>query len=384
MPKVKLSQNFVNNPPSTSKRRKTDYYDTLQPGLILEVRVNGRGTYYLRCRQHDGKTKQIKLGAVQEISLAEARNKATEVRQHHTTQDETPATNQITLSSFVYENYLPYVKLHKRSWEFDEKTLVKKILPQWGDRELGSITRADIVEYHNNFARQGYKPGTANRHLALVKHLFNLACKWDFIEKNPAKGVTPFANPNTKERYLSTTETSRLLLAIQQSPAPVSPDIILFLLYTGARRSEALKAKWQDMDLERCIWTVPLSKSGKPRYIPLSQAAMEILRKRLASRYPGSDYVFTNPGTGTRFKHIYNAWHSIRTQADLQDVRLHDLRHNFASMLVNQGRSLYEVQKLLGHADSKTTQRYAHLSQESLMEAANLVGESIRAGQAAA
>ncbi|MFW6179189.1 MAG: tyrosine-type recombinase/integrase, partial [Desulfohalobiaceae bacterium] len=96
---------------------------------------------------------------------------------------------------------------------------------------------------------------------------------------------------------------------------------------------------------------------------------------------PDSIYVFANTRTKKPYKHLFRAWHNIRTQAGIPDVRIHDLMHNFASVLVNQGRSLYEVQKLLGHADSKTTQRYAHLSQESLIEAANLVGQSILVGQ---
>jgi integrase len=122
------------------------------------------------------------------------------------------------------------------------------------------------------------------------------------------------------------------------------------------------------------VWTVPLSKSGKPRYIPLSRAAIALLEKR---RGNGSEYVFPSPKTGKPMIQLYFTWNKIRKKAGIPDVRIHDLRHNFASLLVNNGRSLYEVQKLLGHADISTTQRYAHLSQDTLKDATEIVSLSL-------
>jgi len=151
-------------------------------------------------------------------------------------------------------------------------------------------------------------------------------------------------------------------------------DLITFLILTGARKSEASQARWENINLQTGVWTVPLSKSGKPRYIPLSQAAIELLEKR---RVNGNEYVFPSPKTGRPLIHLYYPWDKIRKQAGISDVRIHDLRHNFASLLVNHGRSLYEVQKLLGHADISTTQRYAHLSQDTLKDATEIVSLSL-------
>jgi integrase len=149
--------------------------------------------------------------------------------------------------------------------------------------------------------------------------------------------------------------------------------LIGFLLLTGARKSEALNLRWEQIDYDRRLWTVPLSKSGKPRHIPLSDGALRLLEQAkdiTARRGASGAFAFPNLRTGERLKDITHAWDTARKAAGLPDVRLHDLRHSYASALVNEGRSIYEVQKLLGHANIATTERYAHLSHKTLAEGA--------------
>lgn len=151
------------------------------------------------------------------------------------------------------------------------------------------------------------------------------------------------------------------------------------LILTGARKREVLDSKWEDFDVERKQWRIPMTKTGRPRHIPLSDGVITLLKT--VPRKAGVPYVFANPKTGLPFRSIWNSWTTAREAAGLEDVRLHDLRHSFASFLVNAGRSLYEVQKILGHTQVKTTQRYAHLAQETLLDATNAVsgilGDSI-------
>ena len=143
--------------------------------------------------------------------------------------------------------------------------------------------------------------------------------------------------------------------------------IVPMLILTGARKREVLDAKWTDFDLERRIWRIPTTKAGKARHVPLSDGVMHLL-----STMPrDSQWVFPNPDTSKPYVSIYCAWHTARTKAGLTDVRMHDLRHSFASLLINAGRTLYEVQNILGHTQVKTTQRYAHLSQDTLLAASN-------------
>ena len=145
--------------------------------------------------------------------------------------------------------------------------------------------------------------------------------------------------------------------------------IVPMLILTGARKREVLDAKWADFDLERRIWRIPTTKAGKARHVPLSDGALHLLSTM--PREAECPWAFANPDTGKPFISIYCSWHSARTQAGLADVRMHDLRHSFASLLINSGRTLYEVQHILGHTQVKTTQRYAHLSQDTLLAATN-------------
>ena len=280
-----------------------------------------------------------------------------------------------TLKEFINTRYLPHVKVYKRSWKMDEAMIERQILPRWGNARLSGITRQDIQDFQADFISAGYKPGSVNRQMALVKYIFSLAEKWEVIDKSPSRGVAMLPDNNKIERYLTPTETSRLLHELQNCKSTVVSDIIEFLILTGARKGEAVNAKWNDVDFDHALWTVPISKSGKPRYIPLSKAALNVIEK---SQGNNSDYIFPSPKSGDKpFKDFYWTWDKIRKKAGISDVRIHDLRHNFASILVNHGRSLYEVQKLLGHANISTTQRYAHLSQDTLKEATEIVSLSI-------
>jgi integrase len=149
----------------------------------------------------------------------------------------------------------------------------------------------------------------------------------------------------------------------------------MLLLLTGARRSEIMHAKWEYVDWQKRTLLVPLSKSGRPRTIALSSEAIALL----GSLRPVADtgYIFPSPVTEHGFVYLFFPWDRIRRRAGLRDVRLHDLRHSFASFLVNKGVSLYVVQALLGHTQPRTTQRYAHLAQQTLLDAAEVVSAAI-------
>jgi len=275
---------------------------------------------------------------------------------------------------------LPYVKGYKRTWELDERIFNNKIKPKWGNRKLSEITRQDIELFKTDFINADYKPATTNRYMALLKYIFSLAEKWEVIDKSPARGTSKLEENNIVERYLTALETENLLRELKCCEHTIVPDLIEFLILTGARKSEATNAEWKHMDFENEIWTVPLSKSGHSRPIVLSQAAIRLLEKR-KGLLENTPYVFVNLQTGLPIKYFYRAWNNIRKNAGIADVRLHDLRHNFASVLINSGVSLYEVQKLLGHSNIQTTQRYAHLEKSTLKEAVSLVQSRIYAGE---
>jgi len=199
-----------------------------------------------------------------------------------------------------------------------------------------------------------------------VRGFYNLAKKWEIpgIEKNPAE-CFDFAEENNKiERYLTKEESTKLIEQVKKSDNKMLQYIIPFLLLTGARRNECLHCRWEHFDFASLVWTIPLAKSGKVHHIPLTSTLLQLLQS--IPKKDNSPYVFPGP-KGVPFKNIYTAWNTARTKVGLRDVRMHDLRHSFASALVNSGVSLYAVQNLLGHHNISVTQRYTHLSQDSLM-----------------
>ena len=283
-----------------------------------------------------------------------------------------------TLRTFVSDRYLPYVKEYKRSWDTDETNLRLHLLPMFGDKQMDRITRGEVTALRQQLKQKGYAAGTCNRILVLLKFVFNCALRWETLPSgtiNPCVGVTPFADHGARERYLTDEEVKRLLVGLDSTRQTMVAQIVKLLLYTGARRSEIVNARWEYVDLEQQVLTVPISKSGKPRHIALSDAAVALLKE--VPRQPDIPWVFFNPRTKNHPISFFTAWNRIRSNAGIPDVRLHDLRHSYASMLVRAGRSLYEVQKLLGHYDPKVTMRYAHLSPRALVDAANVVANVI-------
>ena len=276
-----------------------------------------------------------------------------------------------TFAEFIDQQYLPFIRTYKKSWGTDLSLLKNHLLPRFGTRYLDEISRIDIVGMHAARRASGAAPGSANRLLILMRYCYNLAIRWEVpgIKANPCAGVPLLEVNNKKERYLSQEEAKRLYEAVCESQNPMLRYVVPLLILSGARKREVLDAKWEDFDLERRIWRIPTTKAGKPRHVPLADGALHLLST--TPRTDGCPWAFANPDTGKPYVSIYCAWHTARTKAGLADVRMHDLRHSFASLLINNGRTLYEVQHILGHTQAKTTARYAHLSQDTLLAAAN-------------
>ena len=381
MPKIHLKPQFVTSPPLPKDKAKIDYFDTVLPGFLLEVRRTGTSTYYLRYRDKNGSVRQIKIGTSEAISLEEARSLAKTLKSQtvigfdpKAIQNKAKATP--TFKDFVTNQYLPFVQTYKRSWQQDKTFIDQRMMRLWGNKKMSEFCTRDLILFQNSLAQSHLQPGTVNRYMALVKYIFNLAERWEIIDKAPTRNAPPLEDSSRKERFLTPDELQQLLKALDACTRPVIPDVFRFLLLTGARRNEAVHLVWTELDMANAFWTLPAArnKSKKSKTIPLSSDAMVILERH---RGNGSVYVFPNPDTGKPYQHTFWTWDQIRKDAGLPEMRIHDLRHVHASILVNSGRSLYEVQKLLGHSQLSTTQRYAHLTQDTLREAAEKVGQVV-------
>ena len=385
MPHATLDALFVRTAVCPEGKSKVDYYDTAITGFILEVRASGGKTFHLRYRDAHGKQRQHKIGDTKSVSFDKARQAATKLRSEvvlgGSPSDERKAKRLIpTIAEFAAERYMPFAKGYKKSWTLDDSYLRNHILPQFGHRHLDQITLLEVITFHQAKRDAGFALATCNRSVIILRYMYNLAKKWKIpgAESNPTHGLQLFAVNNARERYLSVDETLRLKQAVQNSENQQLQFIVPLLLMTGARKRELLDARWEHFDLDRRNWRIPTSKSGKPRHVPLSLVVMEILTQ--LPRWEGCPYVVPNPQSRLPYKSIYCSWNTARKEAGLPEVRMHDLRHSMASNMVNSGRSIYEVSNVLGHTQLKTTQRYSHLSQETLIAAvdaaANATGTS--------
>ncbi len=378
MPVHKLSDDLVATLTCPQGRAHIEVFDTLMRGLYVDVLANGRMAFRVRYRQN-GKKRAHTLGNARLLTVAEARDLArTALRKVIAGGDPKAVDLPIdgpTITHFFTQQYLPFVKSYKRSWDTDETMIRNHLVPALGDRAMGSLIPPDIARVVEAMRSRDYAAGTINRVLVLLRYGYTLALRWhiDGVDSNPAKELKNLKEDNKIERYLTPEQTTRLLAAVRHSQNPLLAPIVAFLLFTGARKREALDAKWQDVDWRQKLWRIPKTKSGKVRHVPLSSGALKLLQELKEKADPAIEHIFANPRTGLPFVSIFYSWDSARKEACLPELRIHDLRHSFASFLVNAGRSLYEVQELLGHADIRTTSRYAHLSRERLREAVEVV-----------
>ena len=342
-------------------------------GLRLEVRSTGGKTYYYTYRDHRGKQRSYKLANAADVSPAQARLLCERARSKiamgtDIVEERKQFRQATTLADFYATSFLPYIQGYKRSWQTDVSVFQNHILPVLGNLYLDAITPADVGVVMTR-ARERLADSTCNRLLILLRYTFNLAIRWQVVgvTVNPTRTHQLKKISHYRERCLTALKTERLLMFVNRSSDRMLKYIIPMLLLTGARKREVLDARWVDMDIERRFWRIPRTKSGKERYVPLSDAAIELL-SRVPRRKHG-EYIFANHRTHQPFGCVYRSWNRARKLAGMPELRVHDLRHSFASFLVNAGCSLYEVQKILGHASITMTQRYSHLSLDSLLKA---------------
>lgn len=388
MPKNNLSQKFLQQLLQSPPPKLTQYSDEEIRGFILEYRPSGSGTWYFRYYDTAKSMRYHRIGNTKTMNAIEARKNAYHIatiiqQKKNLQQEKLLKTKALTIKQFAFEHYLPHMKLKKRSWQLDKRVLEQYIFPTFSEQHLSSIKRVEVIAWQNNLSNLGLATSTCNRIFSVMKVLFSTAERWGFLDSsdNPCKNVSYFPENIPQTRYLNRHEVQQVFAILQGIGNSRSAEALQLLLLTGARKTEILTARWEYVHFEERILTVPLSKSGKTRHIPLSDKAVELLKSLPQhSQSKKSPWLFPAHNPEKHISCLYRTWNDVRQRLGLQGVRIHDLRHSFASLLVNAGCSLYEVQKILGHYDPKVTMRYAHLAQRSLVEAANLVGKNVDYG----
>ncbi len=256
-----------------------------------------------------------------------------------------------------------------------ELTSINNLKTFFGNPTLDHITPKRIVAYKNQRYTDGVKPATMNRELATLKKAFNLARReWEWCTDNPVCRVSMEKENNSRDRWLTLEEEQRLLLAA----APWLRELVVFAIYTGMRMGEILALTWAGVDLFRRTVTVFRSKNGERRTIPVSTTVLDLLKHKYATRPETADLVFHSESQTTLDgSNIRRALNLALDSAKIHDLHFHDLRHTFATRMVQAGIDLYKVQRLLGHKSPIMTQRYAHHYPESLRDGV----EALEAGR---
>lgn len=373
MPKAKLDHAYCLAATCEPGKRKTDHWDIYIPGFVLEVRSSGGKTYALRYVDIGKRQRQHRIGRFDSITNEQARKAAkrlrAEVELGGNPQAERQVKKAIPLYSELAKQHLEHAEAYIKSHSSTEAILRLHILPRWGKLRLDEIRTQDISKWLGEKMNGGLAPSTAERIRMTFNRSFELGNRWGIAgaEVNPVRNVTRRKFNNARERFLTPQEAARLHKATSESDNTQLASIVALLLLTGARKMELLKARWADVDLERRLWLIPETKNGTPRYVPLSEQALAIIKK--LPRWEKCEWLIPNPKTRKPYNSIKRAWDTARVAAGMPELRIHDLRHSFCSSAVAAGVDLYTVGKIAGHKDYKSTQRYSHLANDTLMKA---------------
>lgn len=390
MEKVKLTKVTVD---ALEPREKAfTIRDKGLPGFNVRVYPSGKRSFFFRYRVGGGRGAAIrepKIGDYGPMTVDQARGLAkdwaAEVRRGGDPSEARQMQRNAPTMSELFDRYLAAAQKRKKasSLRNDIRMIEKQLRPKFGRLKVQDVTRKQVRAYHEALAETPYE---ANRRLALLSKLFSFAAdelEWIASGDHPVKGIQKFKEV-ARRRYLSQTEMARLGQALAKAEAgdlgrsvTVHAVAMLRLLtLTGARHSEILKLRWSEVDLERGRLELEDSKTGR-KTIQLPPAARKILSE--LPHLDGNPHVIVGAKPGSHLVNIKDSWAAIRRDASLDDVRIHDLRHTFASHGARSGMSLPVIGALLGHTSSQTTQRYAHLSDDPLRAAADSIGIDIAA-----
>jgi integrase len=373
-------------------------------GFAIRIYRSGSRAFTMDYRIN-GRQRRYRIGPWPEWTVVAARDRAKELRRQvdagidpHAARDlQRVAPTVCDLIERYIQEHLP--RLAPRS-QADHTAMMRKMVePAWGTRLVTEITKQDVAlllnevakgrarphkKKPNNRARklQGAKPTPirANRLGQVLRKMFNLAIEWEWRSDNPAQKF--YQRPeNCRERFLSLAEIKRLAEALERAEDKRGAAVIRMCMLTGARVGEVRTARFEDFNLEFGSWSKPAAttKQRKIHRIPISADVAQLVRQQRLVVPSGCPWLFPGDTPGQPVKEIRRFWLKMQKEAGIEGVRIHDLRHTFASLLVSGGASLEMIGRLLGHTQMTTTQRYAHLMDSPLREGVNAVARIIGA-----
>jgi integrase len=379
-------------------RKPTMVPDGTVPGMYLRISVAGKKTWLATYRiRGDHRMVYHTFAEYPDTSLGKAR----ELARHYRSQaklgiDPRPQPKPVVEMRTVADlcqDYLDNHAIHKRaSSQYDDKDMIAKyIKPALGKLTVAEVSRFNIEGLLNQIGRttKGNHPYRANRVRSLLSTMFNRAVEvHNWITRNPVIGTVKFPE-HARKRYLDTEEAQRLIGALSSYKDQSVGNAIALMMFTGCRSGEALSATWDQFlkTNDRVIWRKPSAhtKQKRDHHVPLNPYAIEVLKRIKEHNEPDQVQLFPSRDGKMHITTIKKSWKTILTAAKIADhpeygrFRIHDLRHSFASLLINKGVSLDAIGQLLGHTKISTTYRYAHLSTDTMSEATNRLSQALPA-----
>ena len=334
----------------------------------FEVWVSSHGTkvfYFLRKLRGTQKLIRIKIGGFPEMSVEEAKRQASlynlEVEKGNNPLQSIQDYKAEPFFSELFNDYIErHSKVHKKTWK-EDLTNYRLYLEELGKKKLSEIVKKDIALIHNGITKKGH-PRTANKVLALLSSVFNWAISTGLFNDNPVKGIKKNREVS-RDRFLGqvdTTEMQRFFDAVLAESNKTIRDYILISLFSGARRNNILSMRWSDLDLERGLWYIKITKNGTPQTVTLCPEAISILTER--KKDINSFFVFPGTGQSGHLKEPRKGWKRILKRAGIEDLRIHDLRRSFGSWQAITGASPLIIGKSLNHKNMQSTAIYSRLN----------------------
>jgi integrase len=355
-------------------------WDAALPGFGVRVKPTGIRSYIVQYRNREtGASKRMTIGQHgPRLTFDQAKRRArallTDAMRGQDPVAERrakrAAPNMTALATEYLEKYAG-PKKRPKSVRDDKAMLENIILPRLGALKVAAVARREIEVLHASLQDRPYQ---ANRVLALLSKMFNLAIGWHWRTDNPVKGLKRYEE-GKRDRWLQDDELQRLCGVLDRHPNQRAANAVRLQLLTGARMGEVLGAKKADFDLKRGLWIKPShqTKQKRTEHLPLSAEAASLVTT-IADSSNCSPYLFPGNVAGEPLRDIKKFWASIMRQAEIRGYRRHDNRHTYASHLVSSGLSLEIVGRLLGHTSPSTTKRYAHLADDPLRAATERFG----------
>jgi integrase len=347
------------------------------PGFGLRVTAAGARSFILNFRTKEGTARRYTIGGYPALTLLAARSEAKKLKAAihggaDPVSEDRERRNAETVADLGKRFLEEHVARKRPATKRDYTAIVEEIVDEIGGMKVAAVAFENVDRLHRKISARA--PFRANRVVAVASKMFNLSIRWKMRTDNPVKGVERNAEGKRK-RYLSADELARLTKALTYVDQQAANAFRLLLL-TGARSGEVFAATWDQFDVTAGKWTKPgaTTKQKTTHEVPLSPAARQLLQRIRRQQDENETFVFPSDGKTGHVTTLKKSWREVCKAAGITKLRIHDLRHSYASMAISAGWSLPVVGALLGHTQPSTTQRYAHIVDDVLHRATNTVG----------